>query len=356
MLLVGVPVLCLAVAGCGKTEQSAGPEPVRIVKMVDVSREMEREILEFSGTVSPMQEVSMAFEVPGKLVDFPVTEGQEVAKGQVLARLDDRDYRLAFDSKKAVYDTTLKDYDRARALLRDQVISRKQFDDIRRNAEVAEADLKSAEKKLEDTVLTAPFTGRVARRLMGNFQNVQAKQTVLVFQDDSRLKLRVDVPEKDLVLADETRTLEGANRLFSPMVSFSSYPNRSFPASFHEVSTAADPATRTFALTLAFSPPADIVVLPGMTARLIIRKQTRTDQGRQDLLIPARAVFSDEKKTPCVWVVHPDAMTVTRRSVKIGDMIGSDIMILDGLADGEIVAVSGVHQLRAGMTVSRFRL
>ncbi|GAB6096756.1 efflux RND transporter periplasmic adaptor subunit [Desulfatiferula olefinivorans] len=356
MMLVGVLVLCLAWAGCGKTEQNAEPQPVRMVKMVDVSRDAAREILAFSGAVSPMQEVAMAFEVPGKLVELTVTEGQQVAAGQVLARLDDRDYRLAFDSKKAVYDTAAKDYDRAGALLKNQVISRKQYDDIRRNADVAEADMKSARKKLEDTVMTAPFNGRVARRLMDNFQNVQAKQTVMIFQDDKRLKLRVDVPEKDLTLAEETRTVEEANRLFSPMISLSAYPNRSFPAAFYEVSTSADPATRTFALTLSFSPPGDIVILPGMTARVTIRKQVPADTAKKDLFLPAQAVFSDEKGRPCVWVVHPEAMTVSRRSVQVANMIGSDIMILDGLSDGEIVAVSGVHQLREGMAVSRFRL
>jgi RND family efflux transporter MFP subunit len=355
----GVLILLLSMAlilgSCGKNEPDQGPQPARPVKMMDITSGMGSGVIEYAGTISPIQDVSMAFEVPGKLSELPVSEGEAVKKGQLLAKLDDRDYRLAFDAKKAVFDTAVKDYDRAKALLEKQIISRKQYDDFRKAFEVAEADMKSARKKLDDTAMRAPFDGRVARRMMDNFQNIQAKETVMVFQDDSRLKLRVDVPEQDLAMGNRSHSLEEATRNISPKIRLSTYPGRLFPAEFHEISTSADLVTRTFSVTLSFKPPTDIVVLPGMTARLIInRRKTAGKSSNDEMMVPAHAIFSDTQSGACVWLVNAGSMTVSKHPVTIGSMEKDLIHVTSGLKEGDIIAVSGVQQLREGTRVSRY--
>lgn len=349
-------MLAAATCGCGKDTPDQGSEPVRPIKMMEIAQGAAGGRMEYPGTVSPFREVAMSFEVPGKLSRLNVTEGESVKKGKILARLDDKDYRLAFEAKKAVYDTALKDHKRGQALMEKQVISRKQYDDFKKAFEVADAEMKSARKKLDDSVMTAPFDGRVASRLMDNYQNVQAKQTVMVFQDDSILKLRVDVPEQDLVFAGSRGSLEEATRNISPRIRLGTYPKRSFEARFHEISTAADPVTRTFSVTLTFTPPDDIMILPGMTARLSIENKKAGRASSSDgILIPAGAVFSDTAQGPCVWRIDTGTMTAAKQPVDIGPMERDMIRVISGLKNGDSIALSGIHQLREGDRVSRFQ-
>lgn len=342
--------LMVLTAGCGNGDQVKKEAPVKPIKIIDISFSGTSRVLKFSGTISPLQDVNMAFEVPGKLVQFPVSEGQVVEKGELMARLDDRDYKIAYDSRRAVYATAKKDLERADALLKKEIISGKQYDDTKRNYEVAEADMKAAKKRLDDAALIAPFKGRVAKKLMDNYQNVQAKQTVLVFQDDSMLKMVVNVPERDFVGKSNDEDLDKLSEVLKPKVSISSLPDRFFPAFLHEVSTTADPATRTFEVTLRFAPPTDINVLPGMTARLTVN----LPQKGGDTLIPANAVFAESDGKSCVWIINPETMQAAKREVEVGTMQGSSIVIRSGLNDGDMVAASGIHHMREGMKVSRY--
>jgi RND family efflux transporter MFP subunit len=148
-------------------------------------------------------------------------------------------------------------------------------------------------------------------------------------------------------------TIEERNRLAKLRVSISSIPDRSFPAWIKEFSTTADPVTRTFKATFAFAPPDDVTVRPGMTAKVTgTGGASRAPSGA--LAIPARAVLTDETGEAFVWVVDPKTMTVKRTPVAAGDLSGESIAIRSGLAGGEQIAISGVHQLRDGMQVRRF--
>ena len=86
--------------GCGQEEVETKPV-VRPIKMLDLSAGSTGEVLEYPGQVEPLQNVEMAFEVSGKVTAFPVSEGQFVKKGEVIARLDPRDYKAQLDAAEA---------------------------------------------------------------------------------------------------------------------------------------------------------------------------------------------------------------------------------------------------------------
>jgi RND family efflux transporter MFP subunit len=221
-----------------------------------------------------------------------------------------------------------------------------------RRYEVTLADLETAQKAVEDTLLIAPFAGRVAKKLVKDFQNVNAKQAVLIRQDDSSLELVVNVPERDLTKKAQSRTLEEATRRLAPEVSVTAIPDESFPARLKEISTTADTVTRTFRATFAFDKPSDVQVLPGMTAKVAINRPGSGER-QTGFSIPAQATLADDTGAAYVWVVDPEAMTVSRRMVELGEMSGADVVVRSGLAGGDVVAISGVHQLREGMPVRR---
>jgi RND family efflux transporter MFP subunit len=337
---------------CG--EETTAPAPVaQPVKILTVGGAGAGRTLEFPGEISPAQNAEPAFEVPGKMVEFPVDEGQTIEEGAVIARLDPRDYQADADKARANVNKTRTDLERYRTLYEKGVSPKTDVEGAQRRFEVSEAELRTAEKSLEDTVLRAPFTGTVARKLVDDFQNVKAKEPIIVLQDESTLEIDVSVPESDFARMTPELTIEERNRRSRPRVSVSSIPGRSFPARIKEFSTTADPVTRTFKATFAFDRPDDVTVRPGMTAKVTLTPAPLAAPAGA-VSIPARAVVTDATGEAFVWVVDPMTMKVKRTPVVTGELSGENIAISSGIAPGDQIAVSGVHHLRDGMEVRRF--
>ncbi|MDH3690392.1 MAG: efflux RND transporter periplasmic adaptor subunit [Gammaproteobacteria bacterium] len=337
-------------SGCEKEPVEQAPV-VRPVKIVTIGETGEATTRELPGTIKATQNADMGFEVPGKITEFLVKEGQRVEKTDVLARLDDRDYQADLDQAKASSRKAQADLQRSLRIYEEDpgAISTSKIDTDRKAVDVAEAQVRKAAKAVEDTVLRAPFAGLMARKLVEDFQNVQAKEPVLVLQDISQLEIEVSVPERDMTRGATKRTVEEITQRAQPQVQISSLPGRSFPARVKEFATNADPVTRTFQVRLTFEPPEDVAILPGMTARVTV-KVVRDDKIR----LPSHATFADADGKPNVWLVDPESMKVQRRPVALGELTGGEVQIIEGVAAGDQVAISGVSQLREGAQVRRY--
>jgi RND family efflux transporter MFP subunit len=343
--------LGIAILACGEEPVEQAPV-ARPVKILELGAGTSAARLEYPGEISAAQHAEMAFEVPGKIIEFPVREGQQVEKGTLLARLDPRDFDAELGKAEANVAQARSDYERYKTLYEQGVEAQATLEAKQRRYEVTLADLETTRKAVEDTGLIAPFAGRVARKLVEDFQNVNAKEPVLILQDDSSLEIVVNVPERDLTAGRRAGTPEEASRRLAPSVSVTSIPDRSFPATAKEIATTADPVTRTFQATFAFANPADVNVLPGMTAKVTINRPGSSETSR-GFAIPARATLADESGGATVWVVDPDSMTVRRTEVVLGEMSGDEVEVRSGLSSGDLIAISGVHQLREGTTVRR---
>jgi RND family efflux transporter MFP subunit len=345
-----LPLSCALLAGCG--EEPAPPaEVTRPVKIFEVGGQAGAR-REYPGQIRAAQYSEMAFEVPGRIVEFPVNEGERVTRGQRLARLDPRDYQAKLDSAEAKLQHAVAERDRAKILFDKGVKPKAEYELRERLYDVAAAETAQARKALEDTVLVAPFAGVLARKLVSDFRNVQAKEPVLVVQDDSSFEIKVSVPERDLATGAARRpTLEEITARVRPRVVLSALQDREFPARLTELAEVADPTTRTFEATFAFARPENATVLGGMTAKIAI--EIPPPPGVSGIVVPAAAVVSASDPEPFVWVVDPGTMQVSKRVVEVGTMTGSEVRVLAGLAAGDQVVVSGVHQLREGTVVRR---
>jgi len=348
--LGGLALLPILVA-CGDAPDPAPPGP-RPIKMLQVGGQAGG-TLAFPGEIRPAQQADMAFEVPGKIVAFPVREGDVVEAGALLARLDPRDYEAELAKRRAQLEKTKTDLARYQTLFEKDVSPLMEVERARRNYEATRADFQQAQKAVEDAELRAPFSGVVARKLVEDFANVQAKQAVLILQDASSLEIRASIPERDFARVEPGLSLEERNRRARPRVEISALGDRSFAARITEFSTTADPATRTYEARFAFAVPPDVNVLPGMTARVVL-EMTDAAQPPHGLRIPIQAVVSDPDGTSFVWVVDPETLAVARAPVSLGALRGGEVEITQGLAPGQIVAISGVHELRDGTVVRRF--
>ena len=344
VLLAFLPLLLVA---C-EEPQEVVEEVVRPVKIQTIGAPDRAAVREYPGTIRATQNAEVAFEVQGRIIEFFVFEGDEVVQGEVLARLDPHDYEADLKASEANMKKAKADYERSLGIQKQDAgaISQKQIDADLRAYEVSKANLEVPEKALQDSLLRAPFSGRVARKVVEDFANVQAKEPILVLQDTSTLEIEINLPERDVALGtSESANAERADSV-QPQVIVSAIPDRTFPARIKEFATTADPVTRTFSIKLDFDNPGDVTILPGMTAMVqaVVNPQRAWS-------VPVMAARSDEDGNAYVWTVDPATMTVKRALVELGELKDDRVMIKSGVSEGDMVAVSGVTQLREGMQV-----
>lgn len=341
--------LAVTVTACGDAPSDTTEPVSRPVKMFTVGKNSSGRTLEFPGSVSAVQQSDMAFEVSGRITEIPVTVGEFVEAGTVLVRLDPRDFEAERDRARAERNAARADFNRYDEAFKANAVTAQDVDRARRNLEVAEANLQRADKAVEDTVLRAPFAGRVARQLVEDFANVQAKQAVLVLQSDDALEMKINVPEADLARSERIEDLDEVTVRIKPRVTVSAFPELSIPARVTEFTSAADPVTRTFQVTVAFERPEGVDVNPGMTGHVEVDAPERIAE--QGMLIPAAAVAATPDNTPFVWRVDPGTGTVAQTQITVGELTRDSIRVLSGLEDGDRIAVSGVHTLTEGLPV-----
>ena len=345
--------IALVISACGGAPEPEATVTSRPVKMMTIGGDSGGVTLEYPGAIAAATSVKLGFEVAGKIIEFSIEEGDKVEKGATLARLDPADYLAARDAAQSNRTALGAAYERSKKIFEQGAGSQAEVDRTLRDIEVAKEDLKKAQKALDDTTLKAPFSGDIPRKIAENFQNVQAKEAILLLQDISSLEMDVTVPEQDFVLATPNIGYEERTAKTSPVIVASSISNRRFPARFKSLSTAADPVTRTYHATFAFDNPEDINILPGMTAKVILHlpAEKLVEVGMPGFMAPSGAVVADEQGKAYVWRVDPGTMQVSRAQVALGPMGQSEVRILSGLEPGERIAISGVHYLSEGMLV-----
>jgi len=342
---VRVLTVAVALAGCGPPAEPPAREVVRAVKTEVFGKSPAESEYSYPGKVYANQTVDVAFEVPGKLTELPVTKGQVVSPGDLLARLDQRDFANELDQAlavKAEAEATLGRFNKA---YEKRAVSKQELDEAASRARIATAEVQIKQKALEDSSVRAPMHGIVANRLVDNFENVLAKEPVVVLQDISRLEIRINIPEKDMASGgDETGRITAE---------FDVAEGREFELAVKEFVTDADPVTQTFAITLWMAAPDDVDILPGMTATVHWYPPAAGSGSAHS--VPLAAVLGQPGRTAWVWVVDPETKLVSKRNVTVGPILHGDrVAIESGLEPGETVAAAGAHHLDEGMRVREY--
>jgi RND family efflux transporter MFP subunit len=353
----------LLLAACGREKQeTAAQEVVRPIKMMTVTSSTDAVQLKFPGVVRAAKRADLAFQrVEGRLSQLPVDEGQVVKEGQLIAQLDQKDFKnnlrdaqgqlakanAALESARSEYDRILRiQVKDPGAASESMVVKRREtVDQSKAELDSAQAAVDMARDELGYTTLRAPFGGVVSKRYVDNYQEVRAKEPIVSLDDFSSVEILVDVPE--LIVATFTEGNET-----HAVAEFAAAPGKQYPLTIRERASRADPKTQTYQVVFRMPQPDDINVLPGMTATVTGR--TRMQEESEGLfIVPAIAVVADAAGKPNVWIVDKETSKVQRRPVKIRNLTGTDsIEIIDGLKSGETIAISGVSRLREGMQVS----
>lgn len=359
---VAVLVVLFALTGC--QEEIPEKEMVRPVQAIQVGDPSDFAKRSFPGRAKATREVDMSFRVAGPLVKRPVNVGDEVRKGQELARIDPRDFQVnlrdaqgQLERVEAILKRAESDYERVVQIKKQDpgAVSQAMIDRNRQQVESTTAEIRSlqaavasAKDKLAYTYLKAPFDGIVTSTYVENYEDVKAKQPVVRLIDHSQIEMIVNIPEDLIYQADYLKTAGKAFR-----VRFDPFPNRELKPQIKEIGKEASKTTRTYPVTLIMDQPEDIKILPGMAGKATRAAALPGEESRGDIIIPETAVFSvDEMDNTFVWIIDTQTKTVSKREVKTGELLDTGIAIEDGLKPGEWIATAGVHYLKEGQQVS----
>jgi multidrug efflux pump subunit AcrA (membrane-fusion protein) len=402
--------LCLVAASCGRSraqsngnakaaDPNATPEPVVVTTAAAIVRELPR-FIEATGSLAADEQTDVAPSVAGRVSAVGVDLGSYVQKGAVLVRLDPEDARLrlrqleaqaqqarssiaqaeariglrpgqSFDptrvaevqAARAALELAEKQLRRYERLIESGDVSRSSYDQQRAQrdqlqqqyeaalaaarqsyagvqtaraaAAAAEAQVAQARKAIADATVYAPISGYVADRPADVGEYVTTASKIATLVRTNPLRLRIDIPEQSITLIRPGQSVS---------VTTSAYADRAFAGRVARISPNVTSASRTLTVEAEVENGQGLLK-PGQFATVRIQ----LPKGEAAVLVPARAVRQDQT-TARVYVVGREAR-VEERVVQLGQPDGELVEIKSGIREGELVATSGLEQLKDGAAV-----
>ena len=350
LLLFGLVLALAACSGAGSAEHEA---PVRLVVVAPAATEDAVDRLRLLGDVHGEVEIRVFAQLPERIRQLHVTEGQAVRIGDPIATLeadlttsDVAQAGAALDASEATRDRLRSEVDRLRPLVAQRAVASSQLDSLEANLRAAEAQVAqlraargAARERRSRTVVRAPADGIVALLSVdeGDMAVPQMPLATVVRMDRVRIVLRV--VESDYVQLRDGMTVQ---------VRPPALPDVERTGTITQVSPVIERLTRTAEIVVTVD-NADHALSPGMVAEVTVELDRRADV----VMAPSRAVVmtprTDVDGTAAVYVVADGV--ARRRDIRLGRRYDGRIEIVEGLEAGEKVVVRGQHLLRDGAPV-----
>ncbi len=346
-LLIPLVLLSLFFTGCG--EEKKEKEIIRPVRYQQVYLTGGDRSRVFTGTAKAGIESNLSFRVGGTIKELRVKVGDLVKRGDVLALLDPKDFKLKVSEAEAglkqaeSQELNAKNaYDRARALYENKNIALAQLESARMSFETASAMLERQKNLLElsksqlaYTKLSAPLDGSIASITLEENEFAGAGKPVMVLTSEGKTEVEVSVPE---VLISR---IKAGDRV---LVTFAAIKEKNFRGEVTEVGISTGRYSTTYPVTVRIDNP-DKNIRPGMSADVVFRFEEPDKKMR--IIVPPSSVGEDEKGRYVFIAVPGDDGTGTanKQVVTVGDLTGEGLEVLEGIQDGDLIITAGVTRI-----------
>src|SRR5689334_6087868 len=341
---IGVAVVCAAWAIYATQHrgspgsappQAAGPRSAAppFVTLAPVRAERVSQKLEALGNARANESVDISSKTSNVVTAVRFRDGERVRVGQMLVQLDDAQTRADVAAAQAAVTESESQYNRSRALLNTQALSKSSFDQLEATLKANRAKLQAAQARLEDTVIRAPFSGRGGLRRVSVGTLISPGDVITTLDDTSVIKLDFSVPETFLSTLREGLAV----RATAP-----AFPGRSFAGKVSSIDSRVDMNTRAVTVR-ALLANEDGALRPGMFLNVSL-----ANDEREALVIPEQALTPEAERQYVFVVADGKAQ---RREVRIGSRRPGSVEVLAGLNAGEQVVVEGTQKVRDGAPV-----
>jgi membrane fusion protein (multidrug efflux system) len=285
------------------------------------------------GTARANEAVEVTSKTSNTVTAVRFNDGQRVQKGQVLVEFDAAQARAELAEAEAASVESASQVKRSRELIDTRVISAAQFEQLEATMKGNEARVAAARARLSDTVIRAPFAGRVGLRHVSVGSLVNPGTAITTLDDLSVIKVDFSVPENFLASLREGLTVKATAAAF---------PGRDFKGIITGVESRIDPVSRSVTAR-ANVPNPDLALKPGMFLNVSVSRD------EHDALMIPEAALVPEQSRQFLFVVE-DGRAV-RREVRIGRRQPGRVEVVAGLTTGDEIIVEGTQKVREGAPV-----
>lgn len=330
----------LAAAGCGEGQGGPGggggfQMPPTPVETATATAGAVSDVFATVGTLEAAEMVQIVSEIDGKVVRAPFREGDPIAKGAVIAQLDDEALDADYRRAEALRDQRKATFDRVKHVVDAKAGAPQDLDDAEAALRVADAEATLARVRLSKARVTAPFGGVIGPRSVSPGSYVRAGETIAEMAQISEMKVRFNLPE---------RYLAELHRGQDVTVTTPAFPGHEVTGRVDVVDPIVDAGTRNVRVIARLPNPGGRL-LPGLSAdvKLVLAQRDSS------LTIPAEAVIGEGREF-FVYKVGEDG-SVARTTVQLGTRLANGVEIVSGLAAGDIVVRAGHQKLYPGAKV-----
>jgi membrane fusion protein (multidrug efflux system) len=335
----GAPAAGAAKAPGGAGQGAGGPGgpggggvPVEVAKVATVPLPQS---ITTVGSLRSDESVTIRPEVAGRIAAINFQEGQRVAKGTVLLRLDPSINEAEVLQARANLKLARSKYERAVDLSKSNFISGQARDEAENNLRVAEAAVALVEARLAKTEIKAPFSGVIGLRSVSVGDYVKEGADIVNLESIDLLKVDFRVPEVYMRQVKAGQALQ---------VTLDAYPGKTFEGRVFAVNPLLDAAGRAVVIRAQVK-NADASLRPGMFARV----RLITSESADSLVVPEQALVPQGTEQFVFRVVDGRAVRVR---VEVGQRRDGKAEVVTGLAAGDVVVAAGQQRLRDGVPVA----
>lgn len=352
-------IILLVAAACGKNDQRAmqGPPPVQVA-VHQVSTSDAAYYDEYPAIVKALNEVELRPQVSGYITGIHFKEGDKVQKGQALYSIDQQTteatYKQALANlsvQEANLEKAKKDVERYRELDRQDAIAKQQVDyaeatfaAAQQQVEASRATVRAVQTNVRYSTIVAPFNGTIGISLVKLGASVSPGQTVLnTISSDDPVAVDITVDQQEIYRFTQLLASHKPSKNDSTFrLAFRDelYPE---PGKISVIDRAVDPQTGTIKMRLEFPNPQH-TLRAGMSGTLQVVSKTQ-----RSVVIPYKAV---NEQLGEFFVYIADSAKATQRKVVLGKQVGRNIIIKDGLKEGETIITEGIQNLREGSAIN----
>lgn len=326
--------LALIVTGCKQQEvREQHPVKVKVMKVHPVTFSGEQE---FSGTVEEASGSTLSFSVPGTVQQIRVAAGQRVAKGELIAVLDESTLRSAYEAASALLVQAEDAYQRMKQLHEAGSLPEIQWVEVQSKLKQAKSAEAISKKNLADGKLYAPFSGVISEKNIDAGHNVMAGHPVVRLVTINQVKVCISVPENEI---------SQINIGLPVNISVSALNGKTFSGKIVEKGITANPLTRSYEVKALIDNPSG-ELMPGMICTMDIEKE----EADSVITLPISVIQTDEQNRTFVWV--NESRKARKRMVHTGMLSRNAVVIRSGISAGDEVIVEGQQKVSEGMDVT----
>jgi len=351
LIIIGMLAGLVVLTGCNPQEkEKVVKSKPRSVSIAVVESHNLPIVVNSVGRLVPNHEVVLSSQVSGIVQAYSVDTGDAIKANKMVVALDPMDYQLALSEAKANllsvrarYAAAKNSFLRAGELLPEKVITTEAYEKIEAEYKATQAAVFQAEaavdinqRRLDKTVIKAPFDGLVTSRLVEKGQNINIGEPVMAIADMQSMRVKIHVNEQDYVYLDKDD---------AAAVLVEAYPDASFSGQIDRIGVKADPNTNTFEVEILVA-NSSLVLKAGLTATVNIT----IDEIEDAIMIPQNSVLFRKNRQEVFVVTDGDRVIV--REVKLGRVDESSVRVVKGLTPGDKLVTTGSQYLKDGDSVA----